>query len=46
MKFVLTFVALFVVIGIAAPAFTKQVYSLMVSAIVVVIVVFYVLWFR
>lgn len=46
MELVLAFIVLFVAIGIIAPAYTKQVYSLMIGGIVVIVVLFYVLWFH
>jgi hypothetical protein len=46
MKLVTSFIVFFVLIGMTAPAFTKQTYTVMVAGIVVVVVMFYVLWFR
>ncbi len=46
MKLVLTLTIFFVLMGMTAPASTKRAYSLMVGGIVVVVVMFYVLWFR
>lgn len=43
MKLVLSLIGLFVLIGMTAPAFSRRTYSLMVSGIVVIVVVFYLL---
>lgn len=46
MKLVIGLIVLFVLIGMTIPALTKQSYTLMVSGIVVVVVIFYLSWFH